>query len=171
MRPKHLVNLAIATTVACNSASNNRQHVRFASLAFDVPGDWRHIDTTRRGIVTSIWSPQDNDGKESVTVIRTDLAPSAARAGAPTLERLLESANALDAQHTDATSVTTQNGLAGARIETDYVPPGMERSYHRVHVVLVDGHALVHVMYTAARADRSMEALNMVLTSIHHEES
>ena len=62
-------------------------------------------------------------------------------------------------------------GLHGARIEVDFVPPGTRRVYHRVHAVIVAGDSLVHVMYTAGDPDLSFEALNLVLGSLRHKEA
>jgi hypothetical protein len=96
--------------------------------------------------------------------------PATTAAGQSTLESMLARANALpDAHVTRLAPITTQQGLVGARIELDYAPPGTRLRYHRVHAVLVDGDALVHVLYTAL--DPDADALRLVLATIRHGEA
>jgi hypothetical protein len=65
--------------------------------------------------------------------------------------------------------VKTARGLVGARVDLDFVPPGQPSRYRRVHVVLVDGSALVHVLYTAKHADVEGDAIGVVLDNLQHE--
>ncbi|MDB4955978.1 MAG: hypothetical protein JWO36_3547 [Myxococcales bacterium] len=165
--------VAFVTAASCGSSSSH-QHVQLTKLSFDVPGDWTHTESKGRGIVTSVWTPSEgNDRRESITIVRSELSPAVANAGVSTLDRLLTSAQASlhDAKISSVTQTTTTNGLAGARIETDYVPPELHVRYHRVHVVLVDGSALVNVLYTARDPDANLAAFNLVLSTIRHEES
>ena len=157
---------------ACGSSPITPQHATMAELTFDTPADWRRSDINRRGTVTSVWTPSDdNADKESIVVTRTELVPHVATAGPQTIERLLLRAAALPgARARNAQPYATPRGLHGARIELDFVPPGRTQRYHRVHVVLVEGTALVHVMYTAANPDDDERALELVLSTIRRSE-
>lgn len=148
-----------------------REHVTFASLAFDVPAQWQRTDQTRRGVATAVWQPEDNDRKESITVIRTDLSPAVAKAGASAIELYLAHAHRSlpHARTSKVQRITTAKGLDGARVDLDFTPPGQNENYRRVHVVLVDGSSLVHVLYTAKHPDRDLGALGAVLDNLHHE--
>ena len=165
---KHLLAIALVAVAACNNGES-RQHIQLAHLGFDVPGDWHSNETNQEGLVTSVWTPDDNSRKESVTVIRSERSSEVAKAGLATLESLLASAQTPGAKASPATEVRTPQGLSGVRIDVDYVPPGLKASYHRVHVVLVDGSSLVHVFYTALSPDSNLEAFNAVLSSIREE--
>ena len=61
-------------------------------------------------------------------------------------------------------------GLVGFEIETDYHPFDDKREYHRVHAVLVDGDALVHVFYVAGTPDAASTTFQLVLNSLRNEE-
>ena len=163
--------LAALVLAACGRTST-RHRIDFAHLSFDLPGDWTHHEATRRGVDTAICTPTENDRKESVTVIRSELAPLTARAGGGTLSQLLETAQAdlPGVRVSKVTSIKTDSGLSGARIEADFIPPGQTEHYYRVHVVLVDGSSLVHVLYTARSADPDVGTLNAVLATIRDEE-
>jgi hypothetical protein len=160
----------LAGLAACGGSSNQR--ISFAHLTFEVPDGWGHKDTSRRGVATTVWTPDENDRKESITVIRTDEVPVAAQAGDAVLGQYLEDAQKglPDARVAPVTTVHTRLGLMGVRTEVDYVPPGLRDRYHRVHVVLVDGRSLVHVIYTARTGDPGHEALNGVLATIREGE-
>jgi len=125
-------------------------------------------------VSTQIWTPADNEHHESVTVIRTELAPAMAKAGSPTLDNMVAAAIAglPGAKSPIVSPFLTRSGLRGVRAEVDYVPPGARASYHRVHVVLSDhdGRSLVHVLYTARIPDEDAHALDLVLTTIHEGE-
>jgi hypothetical protein len=151
---------------ACNATTN--QHVSFAGLVFDVPGDWSHYETDQRGVSTEVWSPAGNAEKESLTIIRTELAAVTAQADASTLSTLLVQAQAgLPESHAAASSpVTTKRGYSGSRVDVDYVPKGLKDRYHRVHVVLVDGKSLIHVLYTARTPDSSLTAFDLAMATL-----
>ena len=176
LAPLLSVGLAIAGVAGCGSSGSARQKAQLASLTFDVPAAWQHDDSHARGVATTVWHPaaDDNERRETVTVIRSELSPAVAKAGAATISRLVARAQGAlhDARVSAVTPVTTAHGLAGVRLEVDYVPPGLRQRYHRVHVVLADpdGLALIHVLYTARTPDDELDALNLVLGSIRHGE-
>ena len=86
---------------ACASREPGREHMEFASLRFDVPAQWKRAEPdpvsvfgksakpTLRGLATAQWAPDDNVGKESITIIRSERSPAVAKAGVSTLEQLL----------------------------------------------------------------------------------
>ncbi|MGE0550197.1 MAG: hypothetical protein AB7O24_10100 [Kofleriaceae bacterium] len=173
-RNRFAFGVVLLVGASCNSSPTiEGQSVELASLAFEVPVGWQRQDTKQRGVTTSMWVPEDNTSKESITVIRTDHASAIANGGYGGLEKTLRRAQAAlpDARISASRSLTTSRGLAGARIEVDYVPPGLTERYQRVHVVLVDGSTLVHVLYTTKSATAQQAALGLVLDTIRHEEA
>ena len=163
--------MVLILSASCSSPELARQHVQVSTLSFDVPAGWTRVDTNRSGLRTSIWSPPINDRSETITVVRSELAPATAAGGVESIKRLLTSANGFPSvERSSPELITTQQGMHGARIELDYVPSGRQRSYHRVHVVLVDQDALVHVLYTALQPDEDLEVLDLVLATIHRGE-
>ena len=173
MRPELTVVLAAALCACSSNDEPPREHVKLASLGFDVPASWKRTDVARRGVATAVWQPEDNDRKESITVIRSELSPAVAQAGAAGIEPYLAAAQrALPHVHPSRVKrFTTATGIEGARVELDFIPPGQHETYRRVHVVLVDGSSLVHVLYTAKQPDRAQTALRVVLDNLHHEEA
>lgn len=165
------VMIALVALAACGRGSS-RQRVDFAHLTFEVPSDWSHHDASLRGVKSSVWTPQDNARKESLMVIRSELAPMTAHADLSVLTQLVEGAQAalVDAHVSQPVTVKTQSGLTGVRIDVSYLPPGQHERYHRVHVVLVDRASLVHVLYTAKSPDPQLLALNSVLGTIREGE-
>lgn len=156
----------------CGSGAPAHQQVQLESLGFDVPADWQRSDWKQRGVSTSSWAPEDNERKESISIVRSERSPAVAQADSATLQQLLtlSQRSLTQVRATAATPVRTSNGLCGARVEVDFVPRGRSERYHRVHVVLADGNVLVHVMYTSRSPDPDLEALSTVLDTIHHEE-
>jgi hypothetical protein len=161
-----------AVVAASCSSSSSTQHISFARLSFDLPTEWQKIDTSRRDVATATWAPEDNASAESIVVIRTELAPTLSHADPATFASLLEEAQAsLDEVHaTPARPVRTAHGLSGMRIDLDYEPTGLYVPYHRVHVALIDGSSVIHVLYTAREPDPKLAVLEAVLASIHEGE-
>jgi hypothetical protein len=163
---------ALAAQAGCSSdEAMPREQARLASLAFDVPADWARSDSSRRGVATAEWQPADNDRKEAITVIRTELSPAVAKAGAVELDAYLAASQRALPQARVGRSqpVVTPRGLAGRRIDVDFIPSGQHDRYRRIHVVLTDGDALVHVLYTAKHLEPALTALDLVLSNLRHE--
>ena len=59
------------------SSGSQGQPAKLGTLLFEAPTDWKRVDTTSNGSMTSVWTPDSsaNDRKESVTVIRSELPP------------------------------------------------------------------------------------------------
>jgi hypothetical protein len=172
-RASYLIVFALA---GCESESSvlDREAAHLATLAFDVPAGWLRTDTTRRGVASAEWKPEDNERGESLVIVRTELAPAVAKAGIDQLERLLDSAQrSLAKRRTrNLSPIVTPRGLPGARVDVAFDRPGSADRLHRTHVVLAeaDGASLIHVLYTAKQPDEARVALNMVLDSLRAEE-
>lgn len=160
--------LALATS-ACGGSSGNTAEV--GSVAFEIPGDWNPTDTHGRGTDTAVFDPANNTRKESITVIRSELGPIATKYTPALLAQLLAGAQTSLGQvkTSPIARISTPGGLDGVRIEVDFVPPGRTQHYHRVHAVLADGSALVHVFYTAASPDVELRTFQKVLDTLHEE--
>jgi hypothetical protein len=168
---KHYIPLLLLAISACGDDSISTQSARFGHLSFEVPSDWERHDANRRSVEISEWSPDENPRKESITVIRSQTSPAVAKAGVPALTPLLAEAqkSLTSVRASRVSQVTTSRGLAGARIELDFIPPDSKDSYHRIHVVFVDRTgALVHVLYTAKKP--SANTFEIVLNSLRNEE-
>ena len=166
-----VASLTLGTLVGCTGAGN--QHAELGTLSFDVPADWQHADSSTRGVRSSIWTPppDENGRKESVTVIYTERSSAVAGAGQGTVAQLLIAAQAsLHGRLSNPASLTTRHGFAGARVDVDFVPPGLHETYHRVHAAFVDGNGLVHVIYTAKQPDRALAAFDEVLATMRRGE-
>lgn len=102
------------------------------------------------------WTPPDNERKESIVVIRREMAAMSKHHGR--LGGLLVQASAqLDrAKFKQPERVSTKHGLVGARIDVSFVPTGQSTPYQRIHAVLVEGTHLVHVIYTGHELDREV---------------
>lgn len=172
MRARPALVLVLALALAACGRRSSRQEVSFAHLTFELPDGWSHHDASQRGVSTEIWTPSDNGRKESLTVIRSELAPLSAHADPSALGQLLESAQAelQDARVSQPTVFKTASGMTGVRIVVSYLPPGQHERYQRVHVVLVDGTSLVHVLYTAQSPDPRLVALDAVLGTLREGE-
>jgi hypothetical protein len=150
-----------------------REKAQLHDLSFDVPLGWQRIDKAHPGLETAEWRPQDTENyKESITVMRTELAPAVAKAGEPALEPYLRAAQRSlpDIHMLDVKHVATSKGLTGVRVDVDYVPPGLKDRYRRSHAVFVDGTQLVHVLYTARHDDADPAVLDLVVENLAHKE-
>ncbi len=158
----------LASASGCGRAHDGEDQV--GSIAFKSLG-WNRTDTHGRRTDTAVFTPAANGRKESITVIRTELGPIAEHYTPEMLTALLTKAQSTFAQAkaTPVARLTTSEGLSGVRVEVDYVPPGLSQSYHRVHVVLAQKTALVHVLYTAASPEAEQSMLQRVVDTLHEE--
>ena len=161
--------LALLALAACQGSERAHQHAKLGTVGYDVPEGWVKDD---RGARTTVWTPTDNDRKESITVTRADLEPALAKVGPAALAPLLLNAQGslVGAQVSTPEPVTTALGLHGYRVAVRFTPRGAAGgTYTRVHTVLLDGATLVHVMYTAATPDLDSEALKMAIDTARVE--
>lgn len=110
------------------------------------------------------WTPSDNEKKESISIIRREMAAMSKHHDR--LGSLLVKASAqLDhAKLHKPARISTKHGLVGARIDLSFVPAGQTTTYQRIHAVLVEGTHLVHVIYTGHELDH--EVFEAVIDSI-----
>lgn len=161
--------LLIALVAACSGTEPPHQHATLGALGYDIPDGWQRTD---QGPRAAMWTPSDNERKESVVVIRGDLDAEVARRGPAAFAELLVAAQgSLPRAHVGAPeAVTTKAGLHGYRVAVEFSPFGGDQPrYSRVHTILIDGATLVHVIYTARTPDLDPSALEMVIDSTHGE--
>jgi hypothetical protein len=167
MKHAIIVGALLAFVPAC---SNKPVQATIGAFAFEIPSGWDHRDETVRGRVSAVWQPVDNPNKESITVLVTERSPIVAETQDGTIERLLAQAQTgLRGHASTPAPVRNAFGMEGARVEVDYVPPGLTTVYHRVHVVLASDKLLIHFLYTAKDPD-ALDAFNQVVSSFHREE-
>jgi hypothetical protein len=148
------------------------QPAQVGDLRFEAPDDWLHSEAREGSRNVARWTPKGNPDKVVISVFRTELRADHGQAGPAEIEHMLaEAQRALPHGDIGAShEYHTARGLAGFQVESDFVPAGLHARYHRVHTVLVDGPALIHVLYTARSRDAEQPAYRLVLDSIHREE-
>lgn len=152
---------------ACNDSSSPTEVHELGTLEYELPTGWQAKEQVAHGRRIVVWSPTTNPRKETITLVRSEPLPALAKAGAGAVSQHLASAQlALDGRFAVPTTFTSTHGLAGARIAGSFTPPGQAGVYARVHVVVVDGDSLVHVLYTAQNADAGHRTLATVLDSL-----
>jgi hypothetical protein len=116
-----------------------------------------------------LWTPDDNEHHESVTLQRTPPMPALSDSGPPTPRRLLgEAMRGLPGGAFAApVEMRSKMGLLGVSVDGTFIPPGQDHAFRRIHAVLFEGTTLVHVMFTAGDADVDPEPFNVVLDSLH----
>lgn len=156
--------------VACSDRGPDVSWQRVEGLEYAVPVGWTVRDQSEQMRKILVWTPDENESKETVTVIRTQ--PLAlTQVGLPRMRGLLAAAsNGLPSGSFSAPSdVQTSRGLVGMRVDGQFVPPGTSSPYRRIHVVVLDGTSLVHVLYTSKDLAADPEALHVVLDSLHRK--
>lgn len=165
--------LAVLATIVigCSSSGPSLEKASIGSLGFGTPSGWAKRDLSNRQRAMFEWAPSvdENERKESLTVVRAD-RPATAKSTSEQLQRFLADAQRgmTGASFTAPQSFTTRHGLRGVRVEGDFIAPqaGGAR-YRRLHAVIVDGTSLVNVLYTAREPDR--ENFEAVIDSFFRE--
>jgi hypothetical protein len=160
--------------VACGTSSSPPETESLQSLGdlhYRAPSSgWSHRDMKQPSRLLSRWTPDDNTNKETISIVRTELRPSVKPESLAAL--LTEAQMTLPSPSVHAAqNNTTRQQLREAEISADFVPRGLTQSYHRVHAVIIDGTALVHVLYTARTPDPTLAVFHQVVDSIHRGES
>ena len=139
-------------------------------LGYDAPIGWTATKTQTHTSQTATWTPADNAAKESVSVVWTAVLPLPTNPEQIS-ELLVQSEPGLhDAKVSKPVAITSGRGLSGFQIESDFTAGGIAHRYHRVHAVLLDGNALVHVFYVAGDPDEKLESYRLVLNSVTNVE-
>jgi hypothetical protein len=164
----------VVLVAACGSTSSlvESQPAKLGDLRFEAPEEWAHHEVHEGSRLISRWMPNDNPDKVVISVIRTELRVDHRDAKPEEIETMLADAQrSLPHARIGATrEVHTASGLSGFEVESDFVPTGERATYHRIHAVLLDGPATIHVLYTSRASDAERPALGLVLGSIHREE-
>jgi hypothetical protein len=159
---------------ACGSTSSalESQPAKLGDLRFEAPGEWTHNEVREGSRLIARWLPSDNPDKVVVSVIRTELRADHRDAKPDEIQTMLANAQRLlpHAQIGATHEVHTARGLSGFEVEADFVPPGERAPYHRIHAVLIDGPATIHVLFTARTAGAERDAFRLVLDSVRREE-
>jgi hypothetical protein len=160
--------LCLAFATGCGGTSDRAE---VGSISFEAPSRWERTDTRVAGSATAVFTPAANARKESITVIRAEVGPIATRYSVATLTQLLAGAQTAlaNVRTSPITRVGTDSGLEGLQVIVDYVPTGLGQPYRRIHAVLSDGTALVHVMYTALVPDPALSAFHRVISTLREE--
>jgi hypothetical protein len=149
--------LLLGVLASCGSPPT-AQLATIDDLQYAIYTDWESRDHSTRQRQQIEWTPNENEGKESISVLRTarpGVTSGGSLRGIERVEQLLDQAQrSLRGQFSRPARFRTQHGFAGVRVEGEFLPPGRSDRYRRIHAVLVDGDALVHVIYTARKPER-----------------
>lgn len=172
MRPTTLLLVALFAA-SCGERAPEVSWHSIEGAHYAVPIGWTMRDQSEQTRKIFTWTPDENTSKESVTVIRTQPLVSLTQVGLPRMNGLLAAATRglPQGSFTAPTQVTTSRGFMGMRVDGTFVPAGMDTPYHRIHVVMLDGTSLVHVLYTAKDRDGDPEALRIVLETLQRKEA
>lgn len=153
-------------------ASHERPTARLEDYRFEVPDGWKHEETRDASRVVSMWTPETNDAKESISVIRTSLRGDLKHPDAKALITALETAQRSlpAAEFQAAMPLRTPKGLQAFVMNGSFVPAGQSQRYQRVHALVFDGKGVIHVLYTARAADPSLQTFHLVLDTLRREE-
>ena len=165
--------LTLAACLAgCGTATPQTQDGHLAEFRFVVPSGWKKHQVNAGSREVSRWVPESNDGKESISLIRTALRSDVhTRDSAALLELLGDAQRSLPhGQFGQASRLSTSNGMRTLVVAGDFEPAGTTHRYHRVHALVIDGSAVVHVLYTAETPDPDLKVFHAVVDSLHREE-
>lgn len=152
--------------LGCAGDGRETRSASIDGLAYSVPAEWQSKNQSEHQTKIALWTPDDNDRKESVAIVRTRAMPALVHADFQRIQQLLSDAqkNLPRGSFGVASRFKSQHGLTGARIAGSFVPDGGVVHYHRFHAVVIDRDSLVHVIYTATDANQS--TFDLVLDSL-----
>lgn len=163
--------LFAVATMGCSSSGPSLEKATIGRLTFGTPSGWAKRDLSNPQRAMFEWAPStdENERKESLTVVRAD-RPATAKSTQEQLQQMLAGAQRgmVGASFSAPHPFTTRHGLRGVRIDGDFVvPQAAGARYRRIHAVIVDGTSLVNVLYTAREPDR--ETFEAVVDSFFRE--
>lgn len=158
---------------ACGESGPELSWQTVEGLQYALPLGWSVRDQSEQTRKILVWTPDDNEHKESITIIKTQSLVGLTQVGLPRMQGLLSAASAglPEASFTTPTRVVTSRRLVGLRVDGQFTPTGAGAPYRRIHVVMLDGTALVHVLYTARNLSEEPEGLRIVLETLHRKEA
>jgi len=164
--------LCITACGASQDAPLSSESATLGDVRYDAPAGWKHSRLREGSRLVARWVAPNAEDKEVVSVIRTELRADKRSASLDDVQAMLaEAQRRLPHAHASVPRrFKTHEGLDAIEVTVDYVPPEQRESYHRVHALVIDGSALVHVLYTARTSDPDLRAFELVLDSIHREE-
>lgn len=142
------VAILVVLLVACADKPREMTLARVGNLDYAVPEGWAMRDVSQNGQTILVWTPADNDRKQSITVIRTAPMPHLRNASKDYLASKLG-----QTLRQPGRNVVTKQGLDAARTDGRFTPRGMAATYARSHLTVFDGDSLTHFIYTAQQPD------------------
>jgi hypothetical protein len=149
------------------------QPAKLGDFSYQAPAGWTQTKSKGWHSVSTTWTPDNNDQKESIVVIRTQIDSALGQAGAEAIKKkLLAAQRELPQVQVLGSPIDfhSDGGFAGVRVEDNFIPAGAKYQYHRTHAVLVEGTDIIHVLYTAEQPDAEERALHLVVNSLHKSE-
>lgn len=163
--------LVCAAFVSSCSSGGANETASLDHVQFSIPSDWQSRNLSDLYTRRVVWTPIENDAKESLVVLRSGRRDAQARAGNEYAARLLDAAQVslLAPSFTKAQASTTKGGLVAVRVEGTFLPARTTDRYTRHHAVVIDERtsSFVHVIYTAKVPD--LETFELVLDSLSLE--
>lgn len=161
--------LGFAACTSSQSSTPEALREKLGDIDYEPVANWKHHDTHEISREVSRWVPDNNPGKESITIIRAEAREELQDASPAKLQELLATAQAtLPSPALGQPKILkTKQALNGVEMSADFVPMGLHTSYHRQHAMIIDGNAVVHVLYTAKTPDPDLSSFRQVVDSIH----
>lgn len=164
--------LLVAACGASQDARLSSESATLGDVRYDAPSGWNHSKLREGSRLVARWVAPGADDKQVVSVIRTQLRADKRSASLDDMQAMLAEAQR-GLPHASASKprrFKTHEGLDAIEVSVDFVPPEQRESYHRVHAFVIDGPALIHVLYTARTNDPDLRAFELVLDSVHRVE-
>lgn len=153
---KRQVLLALAFS-GCAASASLEQPTLAGNIEIRAPTGWSAHDYSENAHTVLQWTaPPDDDARgTSVLVARVERSPLANVTDMELGQWLANAQQKLPrASFGKPIPFVTGNGFPGVRIEGEFVPPNRHAAYRRLHAVIVDNTALIHLIYTAKQIDR-----------------
>jgi hypothetical protein len=155
---------------ACSSGELPTEEHQIGAFEYQMPTQWEAKARSEGGRHVVEWMPNENDDKESITIIQSEPLPAMAKAGRDViLGHLAEAQGGLAGAFGAPTLTTSKRGFKVARIEGSFTPANRTQPYQRTHAVVVAGDRLIHVLYTAEHATSNRDVLSTVVNSLHRK--
>ena len=160
----------LAVLGACSSSELPVEEHQIGAFEYQMPTHWDPKPRSEGGRHVVEWTPQQNDDKESITIIQSEPLPAMTKAGPDTIVgHLIDAQGGLAGAFGAPTVTTSKRGFKVARIEGSFTPANRTHPYHRTHAVVVAGDRLIHVLYTAEGATPNRDVLSTVVNSFHRK--
>lgn len=171
MRPHKLVLLALLVLLAaCNSGALPVEAQEIGALEYEMPNNWKVHVRQESGRQVAEWVPDENDRKESITIVYSEPLPALAKAGRGHVARhLVDLQRTLHGTFDSPVQVKSRHGFAGVSVDGSFTPSDAAHPYHRTHAALIADDRIVHVLYTAPQGVSNRELVSAVINSFHRK--